>query len=339
MPWLSIPITNPFKSSLQFNDPQKHSSCNQNPSHDGGGGVKEDLSVLGETISRQLYGVAAFLAPPPSSAVAAAEDTSSGSSSQTLLGIQNDLLELGDSFKSGLSLLSSNKAVSGISRFASNLLPFQNNDDEDDDKSAEGVAGITEEVVDFARQISMRPEYWVEFPLSLVNDFNMSDVQREHTSTIDRLVPSVGALRLKLCSYMTDTHFWMIYFILILPRLNDHDSKLLSTPEIVEVREMVLEKLKNNMRACVNSADSNTVNSSLMETVSRVEIGEEENVEELLKEEYFDLGSRKQVENEEDEDKDFSSGWVQLYDQGGQELGGLSVYLEPNDWLTVDHFD
>ena len=30
---------------------------------------------------------------------------------------------------------------------------------------------------------------------------------------------------------MSDGQFWMIYFILLLPRLNVHDSKLLSTPK------------------------------------------------------------------------------------------------------------
>ncbi|WJZ98173.1 hypothetical protein VitviT2T_016718 [Vitis vinifera] len=59
----------------------------------------------------------------------------------------------------------------------------------------------------------------------------MSDIQREHASTIERLAPSFADLRLQLCSYMSDGQFWMIYFILLLPRLNVHDSKLLSTPK------------------------------------------------------------------------------------------------------------
>ncbi|KAK9269119.1 hypothetical protein L1049_000888 [Liquidambar formosana] len=293
MSWLSIPLPNPFKS-LQSDDLQPHipsPSPDQDPSH-GGGGVKEDLSVLGETIGRQLRGVASFLAPPPSSsatttaaAAAAAEpveESSYDSSSQALLGIRNDLVEIGGSFKSGLSLLSGNKAVSGISRLASNLLQLGNEDDDDDgggggdeggdwDEAYGGVAGITEEVVDFAREISTRPECWIDFPLSLDNDFNMSDAQREHASTIERLAPRIAALRVKLRSDMSDELFWMIYFILLLPRLDEHDTKLLSTPEIVEARAILLQKLQTKSNSQVNSERSKTLDSSQVGSETRGE--------------------------------------------------------------------
>ncbi|KAE8730752.1 ENTH/ANTH/VHS superfamily protein isoform 1 [Hibiscus syriacus] len=124
-------------------------------------GAKEDLSVIGETIGRQLRGVAAFLAPPPS--VTAAEKGTEQEeeeelwSSDKLVGIRNDLAEIGGSFKSGLSLLSSNKAVSEISRFASSFLQFPDqddrvghdkNEDDDHDDDDDGVPGITDEVVE-----------------------------------------------------------------------------------------------------------------------------------------------------------------------------------------------
>jgi hypothetical protein len=133
-------------------------------------GVKDDLSVLSQTLGRQFRGVANFLAPPPLSSTTAFD---SDPSSQALLGIRNDLVEIGGSFKSGLSILSSTKAVSGISKLASNLLPFQNNEEasreDEDDEDDNDVPGVTDEVLDFAAEISTRPELWTDFPLPLDN--------------------------------------------------------------------------------------------------------------------------------------------------------------------------
>lgn len=121
---------------------------------------KDDLAAIGETIGRQLRGVAAFLAPPPNTGQDSPPPADSSSpSSQALQGIRNDLVEIGGSFK---SMLSSNKAVSEISKFASNLLQFEKEEEEE-----EGVAGITDEVVEFVEKISQRPQCWTDFPLSL----------------------------------------------------------------------------------------------------------------------------------------------------------------------------
>lgn len=149
-----------FKSSEEEDDQ------NQNPSTPPS--VRDDLSVLGQTIGRQLRGVADFLAPPPLSTstastavVAPVDDTSS----EKFLGVKKDLVEIGGSFKTSLSLLSSNKAVTKISRFATNLLQLRHgNDDEEDDDDA---VGITEDVVEFVVKISKRPELWTDFPLAL----------------------------------------------------------------------------------------------------------------------------------------------------------------------------
>ncbi|KAA8522979.1 hypothetical protein F0562_009402 [Nyssa sinensis] len=259
--WLSISLPNPFKSSQSDDQnpspPPEYtatSSDDHSPSH--AGGVKEDLSVLGQTIGRQLRGVAAFLAPPPPPPPQppphSAPATNEVSSSQTFLGIKNDLVEIGGSFKSG------------ISRFASNFLQFDEGDEVgDEEEEATQVAGITEEVLSFVQEISLRPECWTDFPLSLENDFVMSDKQREHALAVETLVPSLIALRRELHSDLTDEQFWMIYFIFLLPRLDKHDSKLLSTPKIVDAREILLHKLQNKRDSPVEtSEDSEIVNSS-----------------------------------------------------------------------------
>lgn len=291
--WLSsFSLPNPFKSDSdsdddgsgdrddQDNKPSttRHSPAPASPNSTSSpaSGVKQDLSALTQTFSYHLRGVAAFLAPPPASQHQNADDVntnyasttagdgyataSSPSESETITGIRKDLVEIGGSFKSLFSS-SSNKAVSGISKLATNLLQFQGDvvDEGGGEGEEEDIAGIREEVVDFAREISLRPELWTEFPLSLPNDFDLSDNQRSHAATIEDLVPNIGTLR-QTCSHLSDGQFWMIYFILLLPRLNEIDMELLSTSEITEVRETLLLKLRNKSHAQVASGISETVN-------------------------------------------------------------------------------
>ncbi|KAL1335088.1 uncharacterized protein LOC107640392 isoform X2 [Arachis ipaensis] len=221
-----------FKSNPP--DPEIHS-------HGGSASaVKDDISLI-------FRGVANFLAPPPSSsASSSAGDSSSSPPSQALTGIRNDLEEISGSFKNSLSLLSSNRAVTGISKLASQLLQLEPDHKRqgDDDGDGDAVPGTTEEVVRFVKEISTRPDCWTEFPLPFHHDFSMSNSQREHALVIEQLVPEFVALRVNLCSYMNVEKFWMIYFLLILPRLNQHDFELLSTPKIVEARDVLLLKLE-----------------------------------------------------------------------------------------------
>ncbi|KDP30244.1 hypothetical protein JCGZ_17026 [Jatropha curcas] len=331
-----------FKS-FQSDDQDSSSSSPESPTNRGDG-VKEDLSVIGESIGRQLRGVANFLAPPPSPP-SNTEDKSSSlpsdyfsssstSQSQALLGIRNDLAEIGGSLKSSLSLLSSNKAVSEISKFTSTFLPFQSNDNEGedeeeyDDEEDDYVPGITEEVVDFVKEISMRPECWTDFPLLLETDFKMSDAQREHASIVEHLVPSLTALRDNLHSHMDDGRFWMIYFILLLPRLNENDSEILSTPQIIETRSILLQKLQNKRNAkAEGSENSVTLESSqwgskvterreenipsrenevtdIVNATEGLEIDDEENADQWLKETEIDTETtvygQKKLEHDED---------------------------------------
>nr|XP_017178767.2 uncharacterized protein LOC103400072 isoform X1 [Malus domestica] len=220
---------------------------------------QNDLSFLRQTLGRQIRGVATFLAPPPSPPSSPSNDdvpsSNSLSQSQALLGIRNDLLEIGGSFKTGLSLLStnSNKAVTEISKFASSLLQLQNEAleeggaaDDDGDVGGGQVPGITDEVLGFVAEISVLPDCWIDFPMTLDHaDFSMTDAQREHASAVEQLVPGFADFRVRLCSSMSEEQFWMIYFLLLLPRLNERDFELLSTPKIVEARDALLHKLQN----------------------------------------------------------------------------------------------
>ncbi|KAL4654164.1 hypothetical protein ACB092_01G358300 [Castanea dentata] len=345
-------------------------------------GVKDDLSALGQTLGRQFRGVANFLAPPPSSIAAVDPSSSSESSSesqsqsQALVGIRNDLVEIGGSLKSRLSLLSSAKAVSEISKLASNLLQFENNEEEEeeeafrqDEDDDDDVPGVTDDVLDFVSEISTRPELWTDFPLPLDNnDFNMSDVQKEHASTVERLAPSLVALRLKLQSYMSEEQFWIIYFILLLPRLSEQDFELLSTSKILEVRDVLLQKLQKNAhlenensKTLDRSQDSSKASEPQGENMqsdlkvdstdirrAEVAMDNEENTEKWLEEEDIDTGTsvraQNNVEHEEDHEEDVSFSDLEDDDNDlSNRLSCLSLKQQKeghsngcNDWVQLN---
>lgn len=65
----------------------------------------------------------------------------------------------------------------------------------------------------------------------IIADFKMSEAQREHAENIEHLIPNLETLKVNLNQQLGDERFWIIYFILLLPRLNEYDFELLSTPE------------------------------------------------------------------------------------------------------------
>lgn len=271
MSWLSLPLPNPFKSLQLDQQNQKETPPPSPPSpppplhsDDIIGSGKDDLSVFGQTVGRQLRGVAAFLAPSPSS-----DTANTSNSSQSLLGIRNDLVEIGGSLK---SLLSNNKAVSEISRFASNFWQFEEEEDEygrgdhGGSGSGGGVAGVNDEVLDFIKEVLKQPECWTDFPLELDSDFNISYPQREHALAVERLIPSFADVRFNVCSCMSDKQFWKRYFVFLLPRLSEQDFKILITPEIVEARHVLLENLRNRNSQLENSDASQKEDTEVNET-------------------------------------------------------------------------
>ncbi|KAK6156508.1 hypothetical protein DH2020_010756 [Rehmannia glutinosa] len=234
-------LFNPFSDDDNPTSPDP-SSPNKTTPRSPSSGAKDDISAV-------FRGVAAFLAPPQPTSL-----PGPSSSSEKIAGIRNDLAEIQGSFRSGLSLISS--------KLTSNLLQFQSqlndgdDDDEVEDDEEEDVVGINEEVLDFVEKISGRPELWIDFPLSLPDDFDLSDYQREHAANIDHLVPEFVTLRQKICSQMSDGKFWLIYFILLLPRLNEEDSELLSTPQIADARETLMSKLQNKTDVDQETSDN-----------------------------------------------------------------------------------
>ncbi|KAL5706690.1 hypothetical protein ACHQM5_024824 [Ranunculus cassubicifolius] len=270
---------NNYKQPIHNNNEQSPSSPksqNEDSSSEiPGRGVKEDLSELTKTLTRQLWGVASFLAPPPTPTESSSpsptpappsisdwnrwdsSDQQSVDDSSRISGIRNDFAEIGGRFRTGLSKLSNHKAVSEFSKMASTLLPF-GSEMEDGEGEVEGdvvgdAVGVTKEVLAFARNIARHPETWLDFPLADdedSDDFDMSDAQQEHALAVERLAPRLAALRIELCpGYMSEGCFWKIYFVLLHPRLNKQDALLLSTPQIVEARALLTQDLQNRTKS------------------------------------------------------------------------------------------
>ncbi|RYR31956.1 hypothetical protein Ahy_B01g056919 isoform B [Arachis hypogaea] len=109
-------------------------------------------------------------------------NSSSSPPSQALTGIWNDLEEISGSFKNFLSLLSSNRTVTGISKLASQLLQLKPDHKRQGDVDGDGdvVPGMMEEAVRFIKEISMRPDCWTEFPLPFHHvDYMLSICENE----------------------------------------------------------------------------------------------------------------------------------------------------------------
>lgn len=75
--------------------------------------------------------------------------------------------------------------------------------------------------------------------LCIFIDFSMSNAMQEHASTVEQLIPDFAALRQRLCNSMNEKVFWMVYFILLVPRLHGHDSELLSNPKVIQLSSHV----------------------------------------------------------------------------------------------------
>lgn len=81
--------------------------------------------------------------------------------------------------------------------------------------------------------IKLASSHHLLYGFSFDVDFYLSDAQQEHALAVEQLVPRLLALRIELCpTYMSEARFWEIYFVLLHPRLDNQDAKLLSTPQV-----------------------------------------------------------------------------------------------------------
>ncbi|GAA0184071.1 hypothetical protein LIER_31378 [Lithospermum erythrorhizon] len=286
MSWFARSIANSLNLHDEEDDRVNHPS-KSTPSSPRG--VKEDLSEITQTLSRQFWGVASFLAPPPDpnsdpgrvdlrrddmGRVDSGED---GDEGVGIMGIRSDLFEIGGRFRSGLSKLSGNIKVAEMAKMATEYL--NKAVEEKNEEAAKGVVGVSEDVVAFAKDVAMHPETWLDFPLpeddgDVEEGFDMSDAQQEHALAVERLAPRLAALRMELCpEHISESFFWKIYFVLLHPKLDKEDAVLLSTPQVMEARALLTSELQNRSKAKQNnnlttSVDQINDSSSLQHEVS-----------------------------------------------------------------------
>ncbi|KAI7737187.1 hypothetical protein M8C21_009026, partial [Ambrosia artemisiifolia] len=217
-------------------------------------GVQDDLSEFTQSLSRQIWGVASFLAPPPPpppppplrhrSATTAAV-SSDRDHANCVDGVNNTNNTNNDGVLDGID--------------GPDLLRFEIGDQ----KKEMDCVGVTDEVLVFATNIGHHPETWLDFPLSEDednDDFEMSDTQWNHATLVEHLVPRLAALRIELCPvHMSESYFWKVYFVLLHPRLNKHDADLLSTPQIVAARALWMKELQKQSKPEPESFESHTI--------------------------------------------------------------------------------
>ncbi|KAL3332309.1 hypothetical protein AABB24_032741, partial [Solanum stoloniferum] len=115
-----------------------------------GGGVKEDLSELKQTLTRQLWGVASFLAPPPPPPPPPVP---------VVRTVKLDLNRIESVDRSNLSGESEKEYVG-------DYLGYSNYEEEEEvEDSVYDAVGVTNEALTFARNIAHHPETWLDFSL------------------------------------------------------------------------------------------------------------------------------------------------------------------------------
>ncbi|XP_060199308.1 uncharacterized protein LOC132627753 [Lycium barbarum] len=204
-------------------------SNNNDIDNDNRGGVKEDLSELKETLTRQIWGVASFLAPPPPPPPPPRKSDLFGSDGDRI--DQPELIDGSDYYQD----MEGDDAIAGL-----------------EEEYQDDAVGVTEEVLAFATNIGHHPETWLDFPFAdedEFDDFELSDAQQRHAYAVERLTPRLAALRFELCpAHLSEGFFWMVYFVLLYSRLNKHDAELLSTPQLVEARAMWMQELQKKTK-------------------------------------------------------------------------------------------
>ncbi|OMO50937.1 hypothetical protein CCACVL1_30118 [Corchorus capsularis] len=246
-------------------------------------GVKEDFTELKQTLTRQFWGVASFLAPPPPpplpppftplpsiqfkrqsddrsfsnmnqselSDQSISGDEEDPSDPATVAGIRNDFAQIGGT----LSKMATDYFPFGSGRNEEEIqIENLNEEEEEEEEEYEefNAVGITDEVLAFAGNIAHHPETWLDFPLDPdddLDDFDMSVAQREHAMVVEHLAPRLAALRIELCPcHMSDSYFWKVYFVLLHSRLNKHDAEILSTPQVMEARALWMKELQKQTK-------------------------------------------------------------------------------------------
>ncbi|XP_062179497.1 uncharacterized protein LOC133884152 [Phragmites australis] len=200
-------------------------------------GVKDDISELTETLTRRLWGVASFLAPPP---------TPPDSSTPRAAATAEAKEENGDGEEAPQSCYWEREAIGVYNGDLRLYLAFF--------KCNYGMLQTS--------VISVLVSYIV---FLVFVDFELSEAQYIHALAVEHLVPSLSDLKAQICSTdMSESCFWKIYFVLLHSKLSKQDAELVSTPQILEAREELLQSLQaqNKQGSKVPGESSENANES-----------------------------------------------------------------------------
>lgn len=213
---------------------QDNNAIEENDETLQGRGVKEDLDEIKQTLTRQFWGMASFLAPPPSTISQSQQEDE-----HAVISNQNSEMEQG--------VFRRDDPEPNSNTFGSD-----SEGEHEREFDIQCAVGITEEVLTFAMNIAMHPETWLDFPIDEEDDnddFEMSEDQRDHAMVVERLAPRLAALRIELCPcHMSESYFWKVYFVLLHSRLNKQDSEVLSTPQVMVARSMWMQELQKQTK-------------------------------------------------------------------------------------------
>lgn len=141
------PTTSPRNNNNNADESEEQEENNDETLQ--GRGVKEDLDEIKQTLTRQFWGMASFLAPPP--------PPSTISQSQQQQQVDADVISNQNS-----------EMEQGVFRGDD---PQPNSEGEQEREfDIQCAVGITEEVLTFAMNIAMHPETWLDFPIDEEDD-------------------------------------------------------------------------------------------------------------------------------------------------------------------------
>lgn len=150
-------------------------------------------------------------------------------------------------------------SIGGLSRLANSFIPFARDIVGEISRRDYYAVGLTDEVVSFADNIAGHPETFLEFPFPQDEDddgFEMTEIQEEHTKAVEQLSSKLEAVHRELCpAFLSDGRFWKIYFALLHSRLSKEDAELLSTPQILKIRELLLQPKESRSDTASNQCE------------------------------------------------------------------------------------
>ncbi|KAJ7567063.1 hypothetical protein O6H91_02G130800 [Diphasiastrum complanatum] len=219
----------------------------------------EDLSELTKNITRQLWGVASFLAPTPSSKFddpSSEDELSPQFHEQKLFGPELETISITedkplkskleavqsenqpmvdilseadyDSSQRGTVQLDSSNPVSKQSSMEPRISGIRSDLAELKGGFAKGLSHISSVI-----RVVIGEDLLVSSP-SEATDFEMNHLQQHHVQAIEYTSRRLAALKIELCPhYMREEHFWKIYFALLHSCLKKENSLLLAAPQVM----------------------------------------------------------------------------------------------------------